>query len=306
VLRGIAACAVVVLHAKYVSGGLHSSAARLGAGGVDVFFVISGFIMATIAKPSVSRFLLDRWWRIFPPWYVAVLPWLFIKRPEWPGLLASLTLWPIYHRFTAPALAVGWSLSFELLFYSAIALAMLTRPLVPLTLFALALAAGVLTRHPLFDLIGNPMIFEFLAGVVVARLPRNPRLALPLIFVSMVGFAAAPLALFPADIAVNAGLSGWRAVFWGVPSALLVYGFLSADHVFAGRWSRHFVMLGDASYSIYLFHLTALWLMPVNLAWQLKAVVAICAGVGSWRFVERPLLRLRSVKWKSVNRPLEA
>ena len=115
VLRGVAACAVVLLHA-HLSGGtpIGENWARLGAAGVDLFFVISGFIMATIAKPSAGRFLFDRFWRIFPLWLVAVTPWLIALRPGPSIIAASLTLWPVYHQFTMPALDVGWTLSFEL------------------------------------------------------------------------------------------------------------------------------------------------------------------------------------------------
>jgi peptidoglycan/LPS O-acetylase OafA/YrhL len=147
--------------------------ARLGAAGVDLFFVISGFIMATIAKPSAGRFLFDRFWRIFPLWLVAVTPWLIALRPGPSIIAASLTLWPVYHQFTMPALDVGWTLSFELLFYVAMALGMRTRAAVPLTLFGVALAAGALTHAPIFDYVGNPMIFEFLFGVGIAKLPRR-------------------------------------------------------------------------------------------------------------------------------------
>ena len=78
VLRAVAACAVVVLHA-YPSSHTPNGNAGYGAFGVDLFFVISGFIMAQIApERSPQRFLRDRLWRIYPLWWVAVLPWLFM------------------------------------------------------------------------------------------------------------------------------------------------------------------------------------------------------------------------------------
>ena len=65
-MRAIAACAVVVLHAV---PDVHApvGSAGYGAAGVDLFFVISGFIMANVAKGRTSaEFLRDRLWRIYP------------------------------------------------------------------------------------------------------------------------------------------------------------------------------------------------------------------------------------------------
>src|SRR5438128_2745859 len=71
--------------------------AGYGAAGVDLFFVISGFIMAQVSLGrTAGQFLGDRLWRIYPLWWVAVLPWLFLL-PRGPTFIASsLTLWPIY------------------------------------------------------------------------------------------------------------------------------------------------------------------------------------------------------------------
>ena len=91
VLRAVAACAVVVLHA-YGWQRADGTAFRLGAAGVDLFFVISGFIMATIVKKSAGSFLFDRVWRIYPIWLIAMLPWLFINPPSWQGAIASFIL----------------------------------------------------------------------------------------------------------------------------------------------------------------------------------------------------------------------
>ena len=74
VLRGIAAMAVVAHHAF--------DGPRLGAAGVDLFFVISGFIMATCTGArSPGQFLADRAWRIYPLWLIAVAPWI-VMNPE--------------------------------------------------------------------------------------------------------------------------------------------------------------------------------------------------------------------------------
>src|SRR3954447_5293409 len=118
VLRAVAACAVVVLHA-YPDAHAPVGNAGYGAAGADLFFVISGFIMANVSQGRTGReFLGDRLWRIYPLWWVAVLPWLFML-PRGPTFIASsITLWPIYGAYYyVPVLKVAWTLSFELLFY---------------------------------------------------------------------------------------------------------------------------------------------------------------------------------------------
>jgi exopolysaccharide production protein ExoZ len=289
ILRGIAACAVVVLHARYFygGGGAFVSPTRVGAAGVDLFFVISGYIMATIAKPSAVRFLADRWWRIFPLWLLAVVPWVMLGRTNTEVLLTSFTLWPVWSEFTFPALRVGWTLSFELLFYGAIALSMRTGARVPLLAFGICLVAGAITRWPIFDYIGNPMIFEFLLGILVAKLPRDARFGAPILGVSLFCFAVAPMALFPAELAADASMSMWRVGFWGVPAALVVYGCVCLEPRLSGRGYTPLILLGDASYSIYLFHR----IVQVHAPWPAVAMLGIVFGLSIHLLVERPILR---------------
>lgn len=279
VLRGVAASGVVCQHAW---PGLTK-----GATGVDLFFVISGFIMASI--PKGPSFLFDRFWRIFPLWWIAVLPWIFFTRPAWPKIAASLTLWPIYAAWTVPALRVGWTLSFEMLFYFALAASMRIGVKPVLAMFALMLAGAALIRWPIFNYLGNPMIFEFLFGVAIVALPKAPRLALP-----MLAVALGVLAISPAWVGDVSGVtmhvaSAWRVLWWGDPAALIVYACVSAEDVFAGRWWLPALILGDASYSIYLFHPAVLTVA----SGLFGAVLAIAAGLAAWWLLERRIIALR-------------
>src|SRR6476660_8625220 len=109
VLRALAACAVVVLHA-YPDAHAPIGNAGYGAAGVDLFFVISGFSMANVAEGRTARgFIGGRLWRIYPVWWVAVVPWLFMVPRGGTFVLFSLTLWPIYPGgYYVPVLKVGW------------------------------------------------------------------------------------------------------------------------------------------------------------------------------------------------------
>jgi exopolysaccharide production protein ExoZ len=286
VLRGIAACAVVVLHAsnyKYVQ-----SPARVGAAGVDLFFVISCFIMATVASDKTpGRFLADRAWRILPLWFIAVMPWLLA--PTDPDTIASsLTLWPIHHhRFVTPVLTVGWTLSYEFLFYFAFALALASRALIPLAAYGVFFLLAFLTNDALLCFLGSPLVLEFLAGVLIARLRRA---SFGGAAIMLCGFAW--IALTQADVRGGAPsvVALWRALDWGFGAALIVYGAISCERLFGRRAWDVPVFLGDASYSIYLFHL----LIVPRLAWPFSIAGGIGLGIAAHLLIERRMLGLRA------------
>jgi exopolysaccharide production protein ExoZ len=294
VLRCLAACSVVVLHTYYRAHHGTRPAFELGAAGVDLFFVISGFIMATIAKRPT--FLFDRVWRIYPLWLIAVLPWLWLERHglNWSTLAASLTLWPTYDKFTWPALDVGWTLSFEMLFYCAVAASMRIGVRIPLVLFGLCLAGGILTDAPIFDYLGSPMIFEFLFGVIIAQLPKNEKWALPILSVALLLLLTlSPQGVSTKGIATNADTAWMRILFWGIPCAMLFYATVTYERVFKSRAWDIPVLLGNASFSIYLFH--TLIIRQLRVPWPAVLVATICTGVVMWWVVERRILALKPV-----------
>jgi exopolysaccharide production protein ExoZ len=298
VLRAIAACAVVILHAV-PDAHAPVGGAGYGAAGVDLFFVISGFIMANVARGRMaSEFLRDRFWRIYPLWWVAVLPWLFMI-PRGPTFVASsLTLWPIYAGgYYVPVLKVGWTLSFELLFYLGMALAVTTRAWVPLTLYALLLFGALTTLSPLLHFLGSPMTLEFLMGVVIAKLPRRAALGL------LIPLGLALLAMAGPDLGdVDSSLSShWalpRALEWGIPAALIVCGALSLEGLFQHRLFNMPVMIGDASYSVYLFHPIVAY--GLTFVWPLRLALAVGVGCAVHLLIERRIMAARK-RWPSLS-----
>ena len=292
-LRAVAACAVVVLHA-YPEPHTALGNAQYGAFGVDLFFVISGFIMAQVAQGrSAGQFLRDRLWRIYPLWWVALLPWLFILQRGPVFVASSLTLWPIYQGgYYVPLLKVGWTLSFELLFYAGMTLALRSRPAVPLALYGLMLIGSLTIGSPLLHFVGSPMVLEFLMGLIIARLPRRAVLA----WLIPAGIAALALTS-PALGDVEATLTGHsalqRAIAWGIPAALIVWGTLSIEPLFKRRLFNVPVALGDASYSIYLFH--PLIAYGLGAPWPVRVTAAIALGCVMHWLVERKIMFTK--KW---------
>jgi exopolysaccharide production protein ExoZ len=300
VLRAVAACAVVVLHAV---PGVNEpvGAAGYGAAGVDLFFVISGFIMVNVAQGrTAGAFLRDRLWRIYPLWWIAVLPWLFMVPRGPTSIVSSLTLWPIYAGgYYVPVLEVGWTLSFELLFYLSVTVAIATRAAVPLALYGLLLLGALTTASPLLHFLGSPMALEFLMGAAIALAPRRAAFGL-LIPLGLAMLALSSPGIGDVEASHAAPWALWRALEWGVPSALIFWGTLSLEPLFEHRWFDVPVAIGDASYSIYLFH--PLVTYGLDFAWPLRLAAGIGVGWSIHWLVERRIMAARRPR---LGRPLE-
>lgn len=256
-LRGLAACGVVVFH--YFDGPMAPDgyAFPAGAYGVDLFFVISGFIMfAVAAAEPVGRFLQRRLSRIYPLYWIATATamlgyWLFDRiHPSGTELVQSLALWPHFseaHRTEIwPVLVPGWSLSYELYFYALFAIGLAwRRPLaVPILAIALAIGLGALL-HPQaapLRVATNPLLAEFAAGLIIARVA----LARPRWLTLLACWLVLLCAVFVAAGAPRGAIGGGAALVVAA-TALLERGAKMPDLALPR-------VLGDASYSIYLFH----------------------------------------------------
>ncbi|WP_037499652.1 acyltransferase family protein [Sphingomonas jaspsi] len=292
-LRFIAASLVVVTHASH--------AFPLGNVGCDIFFVISGFIIASLLpKHTPTSFLRSRLTRIYPFWWAILLPkmvYQIVVNGKWDAARAftSITLWPVMGDFTVPYLFVGWTLCFEMLFYVCASLVLVDRRAAPvLTLaYVVALAGALAVGTPLLAFVGNPIILEFLMGVLIARLPG----ARPAIGGGAVMGGIAAIVLFTTpQLSHPYGVfdvsQPLRAVLWGVPAAVLVWGALQLEPLFKGRAASALAYGGDASYSIYLVHMLVIAPLAAFIPWTLLAVLAIGVGLLVHRHLEKPLLSL--------------
>ncbi len=331
-LRGIAALMVVLFHLQIVEGKYGGGTLLLPAlvghadSGVDLFFVLSGFVMTTIAAGSygspraAGRFLLRRGWRILPLYWfyttlvvvlMAVAPGMANSSYQDQGILASYLLWP---QAQLPLLTVGWTLIHEAFFYLVMAVAIAFARDRQLPWLLAGWAVATLAAHawppstgaPWAALVSSPLSLEFIAGALVGlywrRLPAA--LALPAMLLGALAFAGSLLWLAgtpPQELPVL-----HRAAYFGLPGALLVLGAVRWEQARQPGLPRLLLRIGDSSYSLYLSHvfvisaLGRLWQRSGFTAahWQhavfLAVAVAACAVVGwlSWRLLEQPLQRL--------------
>jgi exopolysaccharide production protein ExoZ len=284
ILRLLAAVAVVAFHAWGVAPdgfrvpeGAVSFVLSYGGRGVDLFFVISGFIIfyATHrATLTPAQFLRRRVERIVPLYFVVTfaVTILAITLPATFGTDGWYTLRHIlkslaFIAFTdgeMPVVYLGWSLEYEMYFYLAVALLMaLTRDVwrnIVMAFSAFAVAgriSGVGAALGNYAFFTDPMILEFVLGVIVGGAFVNSRVSWPM----SVAAACAIAALLTTDPAN-------RVIVFGLPSACLV-----AAAAFVGRWridpswpERALARLGDASYSIYLAQVQTVSLASTTIA----------------------------------------
>jgi exopolysaccharide production protein ExoZ len=308
ILRFVAALMVVYVHAEDAaltatgsSGTVPHDLAIVGGAGVDIFFVLSGVVIAKTAPGMTSaQFAWRRIRRILPIYLVACVPLIIGKSFGWRDVVSTLLLWPATDVMTAPLLSVAWTLSFEMLFYFCAALILHDRR----WLYALGcfygMAFALRPLSPVFQFLGNPLAIEFLFGVALAYARPLPRVGVWLV---PLGFAALAVSGF-LHIAPNGEaldyLTGqenlYRVFVYGLPSALIVYGFMQI-RAREGVWTY----LGEMSYSLYLFHpfsiallRRSLWLIgPIQS--DLIYIIAMAASVlFAWRIyvlIEMPILR---------------
>lgn len=282
-LRAVAALLVVLRHAD--------DRFKVGSIGVDLFFVISGFVMVGASKGRTPlQFLRARARRIYPTYWAALLPWIAMAAIggslNSAQLSASILIFPAWIGFDSGMLGVSWTLVYELLFYSAFALAIyLGSPRLPLLLFIAALALRPFWQNPFVAVVGSPIIIEFLFGVLIAQIPRNAAIG-----AGMLGLALIWLFLFPNSsledfrIAQSYSPGIQRVALWGVPAAMVVYALVSNERRMPGG---PLLTLGAASYSIYLTHTFVI--LNMQQPWPLEVLLATTVGVMFWWLVELPL-----------------
>lgn len=261
-LRGLAALSVVVFHVseRYQLG------FGVGAAGVDLFFVISGVIMWVTTDRSLvspALFMSRRIRRVVPLyWLVTCVTFVALAlKPDfffghdgsWHNLFYSLTFLPSQATGLHPVVVQGWTLTYEMIFYVVFAVALLLTGTARLLTALVALAAICLASYAIpssyLAIAGNPVMLEFGAGLTIGWTWCRGHL-LPAGIAWTVAVVAIMMVAFSPEIASEAH----RAIKWGIPSAGLVLAIISLERTFSQRPSRFLLLLGNASYSLYLWH----------------------------------------------------
>ena len=297
--------------------------------GVDIFFVISGFIMWHIYRADLHRpdrftpFLKRRFLRIYPVYWILttglllVILWVPGEVKDYKRnvfyIIETYALIPLGFAQGNPIIPAAWSLFHEIKFYLLFSLCILLPPrasrwwariLVILTLLHMAWLVTPDGQAAGMGFLFSPFNLEFLAGCLVAHFVQNrePKgwVACLATVVGVTGIAV--LGHLDSLRAMEDRLV--RVLAYGGPSVALVLAATTLDHLPAWRHrtSRLMVLLGDASYAIYLIHypiycMAALAIIKLGLAAKLPLAVvltvffaaALIIALLFHVFVERPL-----------------
>jgi exopolysaccharide production protein ExoZ len=283
ILRAFACLIVLLLH-------FFSSFLKInfnGALGVDLFFVISGYIIAaSITRLPVGNksgiFFINRFARVAPYYYLITLLFLIMSAFILKELVninhVVVSILFIPHAGD-PVLFMGWTLLHELFFYTFVALLLrFTGSVLKITLIYLSFLCAIRFVPDwiyIITFIKASTNFTFIYGLIIylcydkiIELFKKPVIQvvsliiflLVLMYSSDIPLSQQQLRTLPAigyyfrDIGfllnINYGVP--RALLLGLPAALLFATILSFESVLKEQGHTILVKLGNCSYSIYL------------------------------------------------------
>lgn len=329
VFRGIAALLVVAYHltirsAELLQQDLLFGFFKFGYAGVDFFFVLSGFIIYYVHKRDIGEprkfkeFISKRMVRIYPIYLLItllILPVYLIGygdeyKTDIGVIVKSLLLLP-QNEGIYPVLNVGWTLSFEALFYVMFGAAILLKPKLSRIIFGtwVLIVSGMfvseiqgleLTNNTLINFVFNSHNLEFILGCLAAYLvtTKNINYGKYLMLAGVTWMIVS---------SVNNYIYGefyvHPVIAYGIPSTLIVIGAAAYDRIKPSNPPEFLMYLGDASYSIYLTHFVIITAMLIGflklgildfIGYQVAMVVTILVTVALgclvYTYIEKPML----------------
>lgn len=305
ILRAFAAINVVLYHiiGLQIERGLTPELLKYfsgwGASGVDIFFVVTGFLMVTTTSRKYinpQNFFIKRIIRISPLYWLltTVFYLLFIIRPDFfqttqltsTQFLNSLTYTNFMFSTQPPVIYVGWTLEYEFIFYSIFAVGLFVSNYKIRLIF-------IITLLIISVFIINNIMIEFVFGMILATMVQKDYRSISAFIIFNLGFALLLLSVIFENLMYYP-----RFLIWGIPSTLIVYGCI----YIAPITNRLMILLGDSSYSIYLvqvFTIPVFFKLMTHVSLfvnnDVLAIVCLIFSVASvvicYSLIERPLTR---------------
>lgn len=316
VLRGVAALLVLLVHAKWIAkfpaagaaGDFFKSGAAIG---VDLFFVISGFVVAMTSEriASAGAFMANRASRVLPLYLItSIASFALVENLTTNKVINTFALIPLFDRgsYTPPVHWFGWSIGLEMWFYAMLAgvLAVTRKHALWIFCFGVAALVGAGTFYEgdivALRFMASPLSLEFVMGVVLwlrradIRLSGSVLMLVAGVWFMWVGVSSRPY-LGPPMIPMIDSYEGlMRVITWGLPCMLVVGGVVGLDQAGA-RWPALLVRFGDISYSFYLMQpfsialLRRIYFEQWWLGWAALIALNCVVASLSFRYFERPV-----------------
>ena len=322
-LRFVAAFMVVCCHSTfYTKERLLSSVQvfKLGANGVPLFFVISGFVIVLSSRKLISdkdgwrKYAMKRIIRIVPLYWlitsykIAIMMlsagFVLHSNLDFANILKSYFFIPTlnFDGDIKPILGVGWTLNFEMFFYLLFTIALFLRLNTIIFTGFIMIMLTVLSffKTPAWPVILNfyadPIVINFLLGMVSAvlitkkiKVPKS--LAITIILVNLI-FLFSPLQYHLKFLYINSTLANAFASF------LIVYFCAQLEKHSNVHVHKIILFFGAASYSLYLIHPVIAPLSPTVfkmiglkipfLSVSFSIILALIAGAIAYYYFEKP------------------
>ncbi|MCP1455015.1 MULTISPECIES: acyltransferase family protein [Pseudomonas] len=330
-LRTLAAWLVVFHHYLQIvqnnqlTGPLPTALHLYGNIGVDLFFIISGFVIYLSAfekNITPTTFAMHRLSRIVPAYWLFTLisSEILLTAPTFIPLTQFEPIFLLKSLFFIPAqnpsgiglfplLTVGWTLNYEMIFYTVFLLCLF----LPKSFRLPGLFIGIIVLQNFSTKLGsnfkfyeNKIIYEFLIGIAIA-------LAYKIGLIQRLNsLAAVALTITAGWMLVHFGPVTHNPWTFGIACALIVIAAISKEKLFDKLgW---ITKLGDWSYSTYLCHVLIMccWMaiqirfnLDETLTFSLIIVSILAVSWASFTFIERPISRfVKSTSKKTVQKPI--
>lgn len=321
-LRGLASLMVVIYH---IFGVLGYGNLPILNGGVDLFFVISGFVMVVSTQDKrgeFASFIWSRLIRIVPLYWITTAVMVCILQtglyrasPGWDEVVKSLLFISYFDAETSlvqPVLGVGWTLNLEFIFYALFAATMYLRVVHQVVVlgfvFCCAVAIRIIsdpTENSVLFFYTTPMLLEFVIGMMIGASDGYLRKVNELAGIGLV-VAAVVLTMF---LGLTKDIP--RTLDQGVPAAMFLAGSVILERYFRVVSVAPLRALGDFSYSLYLSHPILLLLASplvtnweIGLALPVLTISCLLVGFATYHYLERPMGRVgRREKIALISQP---
>lgn len=333
ICRFLAAISVVMVHVQLEAIKSHiGTPSNIAASqsfpwgfGVDIFFIISGFMMIHASRRysggvvDAVDFFKRRLFRVTPLYWIftaLTVALLMVKASTRADLalyhvVSSLFYIPLISPAGRinPVLSIGWTINYEMFFYVVFSLTLL----LPTRYGRPALFAALLALMALGFAIGDgvgpvyfwtrPILLEFVFGCVTALAFHKGLSLHPVVALLCVVIGAALLFVSSAY-----GIAEGQAYRWwslGIPAALIVVGITFTKQLSDAGIAKRFHQLGDASFSLYLAH--PFVVLACSMAWTkaglhsfwafaaLSLIASTAASIVVWRVIEMPIRRALAI-----------
>jgi len=269
-LRLYAAFGVVLFHTGFTIHGVRPFG---GVFGVHMFFLLSGYIMASIIDNDPTAFVRRRLIRIIPLYWTLTL-FLYTVAWKFPHLMGATRAVPselikslLFVPFAKsnglyqPILFVGWTVNYEMFFYMMLSIAVLINKRraallgASIMLTVMAICSLFATRSAIAKFYSDPVLLECVFGLLAYYCVRYAsRRMTPAMKPVLIGLAAVSLVLLPVIEAFRLLASVPMVLRFGPLSFILICSACLLAFSGFDIQVKVIVLLGDASYVMYLVH----------------------------------------------------